>query len=101
VLDVADRVTYSLDTESGFPLHYSGEVVVSMLDGRELRHREQVNRGAAGRPLTRDEVEHKYRENMSLTVSARDAEATLQAIWALPDCSDLRHFAQSLSRQDG
>lgn len=96
ILALADRVTYGVDPESGFPHYYSGDVTISMRDGRELRHREQVNRGAKGRPLTRDEVEKKYRENMSLVDGGGVSEAILDAIWSLPNCSDLQQFATSL-----
>lgn len=49
-LAVATRVRYELDPTSTFPKHFCGEVIITTTDGRELRHRESVNRGADERP---------------------------------------------------
>jgi 2-methylcitrate dehydratase PrpD len=73
-LELAEKVGYRVDPDSGFPRHYSGELVVRLADGRELRHREAVNRGAADRPLSNAEVEAKFLENAS---SERIREAVL------------------------
>ena len=62
-LALAAKVGYRIDPDSGFPKHYSGEVIVRLSDGRELRHREAINRGAADRPLSNPEVEAKFMEN--------------------------------------
>ena len=62
-LALAAKVGYRVDPDSGFPKHYSGEVIVRLADGRELRHREAVNRGAADRPLSNPEVEAKFMDN--------------------------------------
>ena len=52
VLALAARVVDRDDPLSGYPHAYSGEVIVRMKSGRELRHREQINRGAAERPIS-------------------------------------------------
>lgn len=64
-LALAAKVGYRADPNSGFPRHYSGELVVRLAEGREIRHREAVNRGAAERPLTNADVETKFMENAS------------------------------------
>ena len=64
-----DKVEYVVDTASTFPKHYTGEVEVTLDDGRKLRHREAVNRGNPERPLTNAEIEAKFFENCSLTLS--------------------------------
>ena len=64
-LALAAKVGYRADPDSGFPRHYSGELVVRLAGGREVRHREAVNRGAAERPLTNADVEAKFMENAS------------------------------------
>lgn len=50
VLALADKVEYAIDPASGFPRHYSGEVLITLNDGRVLRHREAINRGSSDRP---------------------------------------------------
>ncbi len=61
-LELAAKVAYRADPASGFPRHYSGELIVRVA-GREVRHREAVNRGAAERPLTNADVEAKFADN--------------------------------------
>jgi len=63
-----DKVEYAVDPASTFPRHYTGEVEVTLDDGRTLRHREAVNRGNPDRPLTNAEIEAKFFENCGLTL---------------------------------
>ena len=63
ILELAAKVGYEIDPRSGFPAHYSGEVVLHMTGGATLRHREQVNRGSAERPLSEAEIEAKFFDN--------------------------------------
>ena len=73
VLALASRVEYEVDPDSPFPASYSGEVIVTLNDGRVLRHREQVNRGGAGRPIVNADVGAKFDANMQLVASAERA----------------------------
>jgi 2-methylcitrate dehydratase PrpD len=63
-----DKVEYAIDPEADFPRHYSGEVVVTLDDGRTLNHRVAVNRGNPDRPLDNAEIEAKFFENCSSTL---------------------------------
>ncbi len=83
VLALAQRVEYEADPASPFPKSYSGEVVVTTTDGRELRHREEVNRGAANRPITNAEIEAKFLENARLAVSGSRAEQLRELVLGL------------------
>lgn len=94
ILELTRRVAYEVDPDSAFPDAYSGEVVVTLRDGRELRHREHVNRGAADRPLSNEEVVAKFMENAALAVATDRAEAIAEAVLAL----DLRPDLAVLSR---
>jgi 2-methylcitrate dehydratase PrpD len=85
ILALADKVSYEVDPASGFPQHYSGEVIVRMNDGREMRHREPVNRGAADRPLTNEEVVAKYMENAAFAVPEHRAHRIRDAILGLDE----------------
>jgi 2-methylcitrate dehydratase PrpD len=85
VLAVCDKVSYSVDPNSAFPKYYSGEVVIKTKDGRELRHREAVNRGADSRPLSAEEIIAKYRDNAAMALSVDRAERALDAIMGLDD----------------
>ena len=74
VLALAQRVECEVDPASPFPKYYSGEVIVITQDGRELRHREEINRGAIDRPITNEEVEKKFMDNARLVMSTSRAE---------------------------
>ncbi|HEX6529400.1 MAG TPA: MmgE/PrpD family protein [Burkholderiales bacterium] len=63
-----DKVEYAVDRASTFPRHYSGEVEVTLDDGRKLGHRVAVNRGNPERPLSNAEIEAKFFENCALTL---------------------------------
>ncbi|EWY37796.1 2-methylcitrate dehydratase [Skermanella stibiiresistens SB22] len=97
ILAIADKVDYEVDPKSGFPRHYSGEVIVEMTDGRVLNHREQINRGAPDRPLTNGEIIEKYRTNASLAVSTERSQAIEAAVLACHE-SDAAALSASLTR---
>lgn len=82
-LELAAKVGYRADPDSDFPRHYSGELIARLAGGKEVRHREAVNRGSADRPLANAEVEAKFMEN------AR-AEGIRHAILTLEDHSALK-----------
>ena len=83
VLALCDKVSYRVDPDSAFPTYYSGEVAIRTTDGRTLRHREQVNRGADTRPLSADEIVAKYRDNAAMTLAPDRAERALDAVMTL------------------
>lgn len=83
VLALAAMTDYQCDPHSGFPKHYSGEVVVELTDGRVLREREAVNRGAEDRPLTTEDIRGKYRDNALRQVCTARAESIEQSVLQL------------------
>jgi 2-methylcitrate dehydratase PrpD len=97
VLALAERVEYEIDPASPFPKYYSGEVVVTTRDGRELRQREEINRGAAERPITNAEIEHKFMANARLAVSSSRAAEIRELVLGLDHAPDARAFALGLA----
>jgi 2-methylcitrate dehydratase PrpD len=65
ILELTSKVKFADYPDSPFPRLYSGEVVVTLDDGRVVSHREHVNRGAAERPLSNEEIIAKFRGNIS------------------------------------
>ena len=80
ILALGDKVTYEIDPKSEYPKYFSGEVVITLNDGRELRHREHINRGAADRPIVRDDIVIKYRDNAQMAISRARADAVCDAV---------------------
>ncbi len=82
ILALGDKVTYEADEKSEYPKYFSGEVVITMNDGRELRHREAINRGAAERPIVRDDIVVKYFDNAMMAISRVHAEKIRDAVFS-------------------
>lgn len=88
ILALAERVRYEVDPNSTFPKHFCGEVVITTKDGRTLRHRESVNRGADERPLSAEDIEAKFMDNVELVTSRAVAERVRDAVLGLADTAD-------------
>ena len=100
VLGLAEKVEYAVDPDSGYPKYFSGEVIVQTRDGRELRHREHINRGSPDRPLTADEIVRKFRDNTGLAVTERRASSILHAVLDVENEARVDRFAERLSGTD-
>jgi 2-methylcitrate dehydratase PrpD len=89
-LALMDRIDYVADPDTTFPKHYTGEVRVTLDDGRTLRHREAVNRGHAERPVSNAEVCEKFFENATLHFPRAHAEAVCDQVLALDRLADVQ-----------
>src|SRR6185369_9177058 len=74
ILRLCDLVDYEVDPRSTFPKHYTGEVQISLKDGRKVAHREALNRGCADRPLSNADIVDKFMGNARMSISARQAD---------------------------
>jgi 2-methylcitrate dehydratase PrpD len=96
ILALADKVEYAIDPQSNFPQAYSGAVVVQTRTGQELSQREAVNRGAADRPLSSEEIVEKFMGNATMAVTPGRAEEIREAVLAMDDFDDVRELAACL-----
>ena len=96
-LALAERVRYEIDPRSGFPEFYSGEVAITLRDGRQLRRREQENRGAATRPLSAADIRAKFTDNMQAAGAATRAEAVAELVLGLDTAPGMRGVADGLA----
>ena len=97
ILAQCDKVTCEPDPESAYPRYFSGEVIITTRDGRELVHREQINRGADERPLSADEIATKFRSNAELTFASERVDRVLDAIMDLDGKSTPTEVGELLS----
>lgn len=97
LLALAEKVDYEADPNSGFPTYYSGELIVTLKDGRTLSHREHQNRGCADRPLTADEIRAKFLANATLALDAAKSEAMAAQIEALESFERAADFGEALA----
>ena len=90
ILRLCDLVDYEVDPSSTFPRHYTGEVQISLKDGRTLVHREAMNRGCADRPLTNARDRREVQGQRAHALSARQADAVREAVLGLEEAPDAR-----------
>ncbi|MDZ4801880.1 MAG: MmgE/PrpD family protein [Bryobacteraceae bacterium] len=93
IAELADRTDCEADPTSGYPRYFSGGVVITTEDGRELRHMEPVNRGAEDRALTSDEITAKFMDNACMVVSKQRATDIRTAVLETE-----KHTARALLR---
>jgi 2-methylcitrate dehydratase PrpD len=91
-----DKIEYAIDTASTFPRHYSGEVVVTLDDGRTASNRVAVNPGNPDRPLTDAEIEAKYFENCAISKKETDARRIRDLVLDLESVKNAFQFEAAL-----
>ena len=91
-----DKVEYEIDADSTFPRHYSGEVVVTLENGRTAANRVAVNRGNPERPLSNAEIEAKYFENCALSLDEAHARSIRELVLDLESVKNAVQFEAAL-----
>ena len=97
ILAVSERVGHAVDPDTPFPRAYSGELIVTTNDGRILRQREEVNRGAPDRPLSSGDIIAKYRGNAAVALGIDAADRVQKAVLHLASAPTAAEFANALS----
>src|SRR6266699_3360467 len=63
ILALASKVRYVVDPDNPYPKAYTGHVKMTLRDGRVFEDRQPHIRGGVHEPLTREEIERKFRSN--------------------------------------
>jgi 2-methylcitrate dehydratase PrpD len=63
ILAISEKVSYRVNPDDPYPDEYTGHVRVTLRDGRVLEERQPHLRGGHREPLTRAELEEKFRAN--------------------------------------
>src|SRR3954463_5543239 len=63
LLAVAAKVHYEIDPKNPYPDRFTGHVRVKLKDGRTVEERQGHMRGGGGEPLSRADIEEKFRLN--------------------------------------
>ncbi len=95
--DMAKKVSCEEYPDAPFPKYYSGEVIVTLKDGRVLSHREEINRGNPDRPLTNEEIAEKFWETATTAVAADTATKIKNAILDIDSLADSRSLSALLA----
>ena len=97
VLRVARTVSYELDATIDYPRQFIGDVEVTLAGGRTLRERQDRPRGGPDAPLTREEIEAKFRGNAALVLPAPQVERALAAVNGLAGARSLADLLAALA----
>ena len=97
VLALADRVNYRVDPNTGYPHHWSGEMVFDLKNGKKLTYRDEDTLGGADKPLKEDQIVAKYMGNAQMAMSPSRAEAIRDEILALDKTDRARDLARRLA----
>ena len=65
ILALASKVRYVVDPDNPYPKDYTGHVRMTLRDGRVFEERQPHIRGGAKGPLTREDLERKFRSNVA------------------------------------
>ena len=63
ILGLAAKVRYAVDPANPYPARYTGHVKMTLKDGRVFEERQAHIRGGVQEPLSREELERKFRGN--------------------------------------
>jgi 2-methylcitrate dehydratase PrpD len=63
ILGLAAKVRYRIDPENPYPERYTGHVRMTLGDGRVFEERQPHIRGGMHEPLSREDIERKFRGN--------------------------------------
>ncbi len=96
VLEVAGKVGYELDSTIDYPRQFIGHVAVRLHDGRLLEEGQDHPRGGPDSPMSRDEVEAKFRGNASLAVPEAQASRVISLVGDIEGQPDLHALMRSL-----
>ena len=97
VLRVARRVTYEIDPTIDYPRHFVGDVRVRLTSGEEVVERQDHPRGGPDHPMTREELQTKFRGNARLLLPAPRAEEALAMLTTLETQARLSGLVDALT----
>ena len=97
VLEVAGKVGYEIDASIDYPRQFIGQVTVRLHDGRRLEESQDHPRGGPDSPMSRPEVEAKFRGNASLAVSDAQASRVIGLVGDITSQLDVHALMRSLA----
>jgi 2-methylcitrate dehydratase PrpD len=97
VLRVAGKVTYELDPTIDYPRQFIGHVAIGLRDGRLLEEQQDHPRGGPDFPMTRDDLETKFRGNATVAVSSEQASRLIRAVGQLGAQTPITGLAEALT----
>jgi 2-methylcitrate dehydratase PrpD len=99
ILALCDRTHYEVDPDAPFPQQYSGSIVVTTRDGKQLQQAERGHDALAGATIAEERVVAKFEENASLALEAQSVRRILELVMCLDELPDVALLTEALSAQ--
>ena len=96
ILEVAAKVNYQLDPGIDYPRHFIGHVRIRLTDGRVVEDRQDYPRGGPEFPMSRKELEAKFRANAGLLLPRERIEEVIKAVDGMAALRQLTTLMTSL-----
>jgi 2-methylcitrate dehydratase PrpD len=97
ILALAAKVECEADPAAQYPRYYSGELIVTLRDGRRFTHREQANRGSADKPVSLDQIAGKFMDNAQRVMPADRAAQLRDLMLDIDRQTDSRALSRKLA----
>ena len=91
VLAISDRTSCSEDFLSDFPVHFPGEVRITLKNGEVVSHRVATSFGTPERPLSEADIEAKFMANATRVMSIDAASRIARLAW---DVEEIDHVSE-------
>lgn len=92
-LELSRKLQYEIDPKAGFPKYRSGEIIVTLRDGKQLRRRENI---MPDEPVPDADIERKFFRNAEMVMSRTRAQEIMEAVLALENESNVRRVVELL-----
>lgn len=89
VLALAERAFCAEDPSSDFPIHFPGEVRITLKSGEVVSHRVATSLGTPERPLGEVEIEAKFLANATRVMDQGAARRLMEAVWSVETLGDV------------
>ncbi len=97
VLRVAAKVGYELDPTIDYPRQFIGHVAIRLRDGRVVEERQNHPRGGPDFPMTREELEAKFRGNAVIAVPGEQASRLIRIVGQLAAQPQISGLTEALT----
>jgi len=90
ILSLARKVTYEIDAAAPGRERFKGWVIAHTIDGKIWEHIEPANRGSFDNPMSAADIQAKFRENASMTISGERIEQVIEAVDDLENLANVK-----------
>jgi len=97
VLAVAGKVRYELDPTIDYPRQFVGHVAIRLRDGRVLEEHQDHPRGGPDFPMTREDLEAKFRGNAALALPAEQVTRVSRLVAGMATLPRIDALAEALT----